>query len=968
MKVLLLLRDIYNEVGGGQAVTKQIIASTPNIKFYYFRVLESAGVPRPANALPLLPVLSVDLLTPPPHQRYFLDALAQADAVARSVAGQTFDIVEIPDFVTYGSLLKTAFARHGVKVGRVVLALHGNISKSINLNWGSGGDRSLEFETLEKQQFAAADGVYGLSKRYIAHWRKAVDRDVHYIDPANFVLSSSLTMWTPDWESKPSLYCIGRSERRKGNDLFIELVRWLDPGSYRDAAHIGPVDYSSGISSAYILENVAKHRGLDIRHLPPLSANQLATLYGLSSIVILPVRYDTLNLVALETLFSGCPLVVSSEAGVCDYLDQEHPHLPYVKIDLNNFYSAVPALRDLVENYGDRRRALLSALDRIPPRAKAPLDMKSIYECILSSPAQRSRLVRYEEDRISVKRRTWSLGWRLTPQWLKNKLRPAIRAPLRRFVLDLVRRAGHFNSAYFFTVLLDSRNISRRIRQIEQMPERSQDELREKLNALYIAASSPVFRCNFWMAIACTERLRGNELMAAAYELRLLRLLGDDRLDLLPQVTATLRCHGLPNEADAAEALYAKPDQAEERVYALLGKRMEGLRHYEEKPLDTIDDRRTGPAKVSVIVSLYNAADKLNFFLTALAQQTLVRKGEVELILVDSGSPSDERGAFEAFHRDNPLSVLYVRSKERETIQAAWNRGILLARAPNLVFLGVDETLYPEGLEVLAEELDRNPDVDWVMSNSLVTGVDEAGLHKTDIMIYNRRDAHKDLVRLETTYLSWVGGMYRKSIHDRFGYYDEDFRAAGDTEFKNRILSQIKVKFIDKTLGLFLNYPDGQTTASPRAEIEDSRAWYLHRTPGGIRYAFEYTPIEEVERLLCAALGYRKAYCAHISSDIEYAFHLAAYIKRRKPDSVVAKTVAEDVRHLLEILRGMELTDSLNISLANLSMMGRAWKFASQSQQRHRGAIRGGENVTYQIFNDNRYEQHSWLWKSEGSR
>lgn len=103
------------------------------------------------------------------------------------------------------------------------------------------------------------------------------------------------------------------------------------------------------------------------------------------------------------------------------------------------------------------------------------------------------------------------------------------------------------------------------------------------------------------------------------------------------------------------------------------------------------------------------------------------------------------------------------------------------------------------------------------------------------------------------------------------------------------------MKFIDRTLGLFLNYPDSQTTASPKAEIEDSRAWYLHRTPGGVRYAFEGAPVEKAEDLLRDAISYRKAYCQHISSDVEYASYLASYVKSRKPDSPIARAVEDDL-------------------------------------------------------------------------
>ena len=50
--------------------------------------------------------------------------------------------------------------------------------------------------------------------------------------------------------------------------------------------------------------------------------------------------------------------------------------------------------------------------------------------------------------------------------------------------------------------------------------------------------------------------------------------------------------------------------------------------------------------------------------------------------------------------------------------------------------------------------------------------------------------------------------MYRKSIHERFGYYDSTFKVAGDTEFKSRILKFINVAYINENLGIFLNYPD----------------------------------------------------------------------------------------------------------------------------------------------------------------
>lgn len=1000
MQVLLVVSDLYKTSGGGQTVYKKLIESSPEIDFFYFRTAASDEAHRPPNAtaVPLQPLGELPALSPPPSIGYVDEAFREADRIARSVAGRIFDIVDIPDFMTFGAALKIAFAKHGAKIGRLVLAMHGNISNTMDLNWGSPGNRALEQRCLERAQFNAADGIYSISPRYMRAWQEIIQRDIHYIDPANFASAQPPTYaWDPPTRSRPSLYCVGRSERRKGNDLFIELVRWLDPSSFVEAAHIGDEDLSGGVGSAYRLANIADARGVEVEHRSALDRSGLLKVFATPSIIILPTRFDSLNLVALDALLSGCPVAVSSRAGACDYLDQTHPNLPYVKIDLDNVYASVPRIRDLVDNYDSHRRLLHERLIQYPPLSVSRPDIGAVYDAILAGPPREQStqlslpLVEYESApkpgrAVDLKGALVNRGVSRNPgaqrllspktKGLLRKLykaRPRIWGPSRklsnalaRFVVGKISssKLQYFGDPRYFSTTVDALQIHRRLEQVSSQKESNQDALKERLLANYRNATSPLFRCNFWLDIARIERLRGNDLIAVAYELRALRLLGDDRMGLLPGVSATLRQHGFKQEAEAAQAMFSDPIHAEERVFAFLQAAFERLKKYEQKPFQIVDDRRSGDSSVAVIVSLYKAADKLTHFLTAIAQQTLVRQGKVEFILVDSGSPTKEREALEGFLRDTPLNVVYARSHARETIQAAWNRGIGLARAPYLVFLGADETLYPETLEVLAQELDENPDVDWVMSNSIVTAVDDAGLYKHDIMPYDRSGAGKDHVYLETCYLSWVGGMYRRSIHDRFGYYDETFGAAGDTEFKNRILPYIKVSYTDRGLGLFLNYPEGQTTLSPRAEIEDLRAWYMHRTPGGVRYAFENRPVEDAEAVLRLTLGYRKSYCKHISSDIEYGHYLARYIKTRQPDSAVAGAVDAGLADMLERLRAFEFARRMPKGRQSAALMFTAKQAAMRYQQSHYRALGSSANPCYDLLNDNRYEQHSWLWRS----
>ena len=972
MRILLITSNLYKSIGGGQTVYKKIVESTPEVEFFYFVTDEAFDAQRPSNAHPvqLQNRRSLRVLAPPPFASYRLHPLEEADQYARSVAGQTFDIVDIPDFYTFGSALKHAFEHHHVKVGRVVLAMHGNISKSIELNWGSAGNQVLEQRMMEQAQFKAADGAYGISPRYIKTWQSQFSRDVTYINPTYFVSASVSRDSANAVDGQPSLYCIGRTERRKGNDLFIELVRWLKRDSFEKAAHVGDQDYSyQGISSSYILENIAKQRDIEVEYLPTMNRAQMACLYAERSIVVLSVRYDTLNLVALEALFSGCPVAVSEMAGVCDYLDQQHPGLPYIKIDFKDFYGATSKLQSLIDNYDQHREALLAYLEAHPPFPTAPLEMATMYEEFLNAPADAkftatTAIIPYVERGRSHKERAVRIARQMLPTRTYHSLRRLALAP-KSFVIERIKKSEYFGDAKFFGVLTDAKSLPWRLKRIAEHSEYNTERLREKLSEIYGNASSPLYRCNFWLDIARIERILGNELMAVTYELRVLRLLGDDRLGLLPDALETLHKHGFHNEAKVAETMFGSPDQAEERVYTYLKDAYQRNLVRQDKPWQIMEDHRSAVTpKVSVIVSLYKAAEKLSFFLTALLQQTLLKKGEVEIILVDSGSPTNEHEVFAEYLNRTPFNAVYARSAERETIQAAWNRGIGLARSPYLVFLGVDETLYTEALETLADELDANLEIDWVMANSLVTAVEENGVYKNDIMPYIRDGANKDHTYLETCYLSWVGGMYRKSLHDRFGYYDETFGAAGDTEIKNRILPHIKVKFIPKMLGLFLNYPDGQTTASPKAEIEDLRAWYAHRTLGGMRYAFENRPIEEAEKQLCKALGYRKSYCGHMSCDIEYASYLAQHIKSRNPDSAVANSVLPGLEKMLSQLCELEFAERPPSPLGSMNTLIGARRTASQYETQHRLTLKSIAWPCYNVLNDNRYEQHSWLWKS----
>jgi hypothetical protein len=244
--------------------------------------------------------------------------------------------------------------------------------------------------------------------------------------------------------------------------------------------------------------------------------------------------------------------------------------------------------------------------------------------------------------------------------------------------------------------------------------------------------------------------------------------------------------------------------------------------------------------------------------------------------------------------------------------------------------------------------------------------VDRAGIYDGDIMTYDRRGYRQDLVYLETCYLSWVGALYRRSIHDRFGYYDESYRAAGDTEFKNRVMPHIRSAHVKLPLGVFNNYPEERTTQHPRAEIEDLRAWYLWRSPAGMDYAFGRRPVEDAVALLRDCFAYRKSFCGHWSTDYDMALSLSDHLLRRPDRPDFAAAAFQETRRAVRLIEELESLPS-DLLQPNAGLAPRLYGLAQLREaqglaRRQKERLGLAETPRFDVFNDNRYEQHWWSW------
>ena len=243
------------------------------------------------------------------------------------------------------------------------------------------------------------------------------------------------------------------------------------------------------------------------------------------------------------------------------------------------------------------------------------------------------------------------------------------------------------------------------------------------------------------------------------------------------------------------------------------GETAEGL-HERSTPASRADGRPL----VSAIVSTYNAERFMRGCLEDLERQT-IRK-ELEIVVVDSASPQNE-GAIVKEFQDHYGNIVYIRTRERETIYGAWNRGIRAARGKYVTSANTDDRHRADALEVLAHTLEENPDATLAYADCLITRTENdtfecahpAGRHE-----WPDFSAH----RLLEGCCVGPQPVWRRDVHDEHGYFEEKMVAAGDYEFWLRIARNRKFLHVRQCLGLYLESQAGVERANEAQSLQET--------------------------------------------------------------------------------------------------------------------------------------------------
>jgi glycosyltransferase involved in cell wall biosynthesis len=201
--------------------------------------------------------------------------------------------------------------------------------------------------------------------------------------------------------------------------------------------------------------------------------------------------------------------------------------------------------------------------------------------------------------------------------------------------------------------------------------------------------------------------------------------------------------------------------------------------------------------KVSLIICVYNGADYIDRAIRSCLNQVLIG-AKIEVIVVNDGSTDSTKEVCENFRK----SINYIELPLNVGISAASNIAIKNSKYDYYMRVDSDDFLNQLAVMHMSTILESNMDIDFVVCDHI--RVDNFG-QKTE------------LVRLNSDHMVYrhgAGILFRRSIVDKVGLYDESIRNCEDFDLLARMLILHKSKYFYMPIALYRYYIHGENLTS----------------------------------------------------------------------------------------------------------------------------------------------------------
>ncbi len=322
IRVLLLAGNLFSSTpNGGSRFYEKIVHDNPNVKFVSF-----SQTPKECSKTPLN-LEECDIRS--------LSHMNPIEALFSSMSGESFDVIDWPDWVLPPIHPRELIKKHRIKNHKLIVGLHGSTSKVLSHSFAyrNKSNEIKSFQRDEDRLYKTSDGIYGISKYYSEDL--GLLKKTRIIDPIKFFKTFPKEN---RFATSPKMNFVGRRDGTKGFGNFLELSKCL-PSSWK-ASIYGP--------DSYIFEEACEWNRQTFLCKDKITQNLLLSeseLEGLykdrSGVFTFLSNFDSFNLAAADAFSAGQFCLVRSNLPALRYLQDIGIQIPDEMIFSNETYDEI---------------------------------------------------------------------------------------------------------------------------------------------------------------------------------------------------------------------------------------------------------------------------------------------------------------------------------------------------------------------------------------------------------------------------------------------------------------------------------------------------------------------------------------------------------------------------------------------------------------------------------------------------
>ncbi len=217
--------------------------------------------------------------------------------------------------------------------------------------------------------------------------------------------------------------------------------------------------------------------------------------------------------------------------------------------------------------------------------------------------------------------------------------------------------------------------------------------------------------------------------------------------------------------------------------------------------------------KISLITSVFDAEEHIDQLMEDTVRQTIFQEKCEWIILNANPSGKDYEEEIILKYAKKYPNIVYKRLEEDPGIYAVWNQAIKMSTGEFITNINCDDRRAPNALEIQARNLHVNQDVDLVYNDSFI--VHEPNIQTenvpSDAQRYNFEKFSKEGMLRGN--LPHNNPMWRKSLHDKNGFFNEEYKSASDWEFWLKCaFNDSQFMKLGNILGVYYFNPKGIST------------------------------------------------------------------------------------------------------------------------------------------------------------